>query len=153
MVGHSYRPRWTFRILLTVPRAPLDHTADTGLEATATSFSALVVELATGMFDLMARVDPCPRGTPVETIIAAATHEELVVDSLSELLYRSEIEGLHLCHFDIEEYGESSVRIRAAGVPTEDVTITGPAIKAVTYHQLEVSEADDGWHARVYFDV
>jgi SHS2 domain-containing protein len=33
------------------------------------------------------------------------------------------------------------------------VTIGGPAIKAVTYHQLAVERHDDGWRATVFFDV
>jgi SHS2 domain-containing protein len=38
-------------------------------------------------------------------------------------------------------------------VPTKDVELTGPPIKAVTYHQLQVAETDEGWSATVYFDV
>ena len=35
----------------------------------------------------------------------------------------------------------------------DDVKIGGPAIKAVTYHQLLVERTPDGWRAQVFFDV
>lgn len=136
-----------------MPRAALSHTADTGVEATASSLTGLIGELAAGMFELMAEVDPCPAEPRFTARVEASTNEDLVVDCLSQLLYMSEIEGMHFCRFEIEEAGESSVHVSVAGVPTADVELTGPSIKAVTYHQLEVSERDDGWYGRVYLDV
>jgi SHS2 domain-containing protein len=134
-------------------RNPLPHTADTGLEATADTFPHLIAELALGMFELMADIRDCPDDRSVDTTVEASSPEDLVVDVLSELLYLSETEGLHLCEFEVTVTGETSVWIEAAGIPTEDVEMTGPPIKVVTYHQLAVSETTDGWTATVYFDV
>jgi SHS2 domain-containing protein len=136
-----------------VVHSTLDHTADTGLEATADSLPLLIEELATGMFELMAELETCPGNSTVEATVEAASHEDLVVDTLSELLYLSETEGLHLCRFDVALTGDHVVRISATGVPTGDVELTGPPIKAVTYHQLDVSQTREGWSATVYFDV
>lgn len=136
-----------------MPRTPLEHTADTGLEATARSLEAVITELAAGMFELMASVDPCLKENEVVADVTAPSHEDLIVDSLSELLYLAETEDLHFCHFQVREKGELTLEIRAAGVPNSEVEPTGPSIKAVTYHQLEISEREDGWYARVYFDV
>jgi SHS2 domain-containing protein len=131
----------------------LSHTADTGIEATAPTLHALIEELALGMFGLMAPVDSCPAGTEVDTTITASTIEDLVVDALSDLLYLAETGDLHFCRFEVAGNGKTTVRIRASGVPLVDIDASGPPIKAVTYHQLEVSERDEGWYARVYFDV
>lgn len=136
-----------------MPHNTLSHTADTGIEATAPTRSVLIEELATGMFELMAAVDPCPAGTEVDVTVTASAVDDLVVDSLSELLYIAETEDLHLCRFEVTEAGDTTVRIRASGTPVTGIDATGPQIKAVTYHQLAVSEGDDGWYARVYFDV
>jgi SHS2 domain-containing protein len=136
-----------------MPYSTLEHTADTGLEANAASLPRLIEELSLGMFELMARVDPCPEAHRVETTIEASSSADLVVDALSELLYLSETEGLHLCRFEVTSTGDFAVEIQTTGVPTEDVELTGPPIKAVTYHQLRVSETDEGWSAIVYFDV
>jgi SHS2 domain-containing protein len=136
-----------------MPYTPLSHTADTGLEATAPDLGRLIVEMATGMFELMATVDPCPDEWQHFATIEARSNEDLVVDCLSELLYMSEIEDTHFCRFEVSESGESEVTVKMAGVPTSSIELTGPPIKAVTYHALEVTERDDGWYGRVYFDV
>lgn len=135
-----------------MPRSALDHTADTGIEANAPTLAALLEELAAGMFELMAPLEPCPAGSIVETTVAADSAEELVVDALSDLLYLAEIGDLHLCRFDVEVSG-LEVRIRAEGMAIAKVKATGPPIKAVTYHRLEATESEEGWYGRVYFDV
>lgn len=134
-------------------RTPLSHTADTGIEATASSLTGLIRELALGMFELMGVIEPCQDEIALGTIVTADTNEDLVVDCLSELLFLSETEDVHFCRFEVEESGESTVQIRMTGVPTAEVELTGPSVKAVTYHELEISERDDGWYGRVYFDV
>jgi SHS2 domain-containing protein len=75
------------------------------------------------------------------------------VDVLSELLCRSEVEDLFLCVFEVEATGPTSLRVGAGGVDTANVELTGPPIKAVTYHDITVTETDHGWFGRVYFDV
>lgn len=134
-------------------RTPLSHTADTGIEATASSLTGLIRELALGMFELMAVIEPCQDEIALGTIVTAGTNEDLVVDCLSELLFLSETEDVHFCRFEVEESGESTVQMRMAGVPTSGVELTGPPIKAVTYHDMEIAERDDGWYGRIYFDV
>lgn len=132
----------------------LDHTADTGIEAEANSLSHLVEELATAMFGLVALVNPEAARHWVEVTVSSPRLEDLVVDVLSELLYRSEVEGVTFGVFrtTIPTAGHSAT-VEAGGVPTEEVDATGPPIKAVTYHDLVVREQDDGWYGRVYLDV
>jgi SHS2 domain-containing protein len=136
-----------------VPHSTLEHTADTGLEASADSLPQLIEELALGMFELMAAIEGCPDDHTVEATVEATSTEDLVVDTLSELLYLSETEGVHFCRFEVAPGGKFAVEIQATGVATEDVELTGPPIKAVTYHQLQVAETEEGWSATVYFDV
>ncbi len=138
---------------LLVPYTVLSHTADTGIEATADSLSDLVHDLASGMFGLMAKLEPCPPARLIEASVEAASYEDLIVDVLSELLYRSEVEVLFLCAFDVEVTGPIGVHVRAGGVEAASVELTGPPIKAVTYHDVTVSRTDHGWYGRVYFDV
>ena len=136
-----------------LPYTVLSHTADTGIEATADSLSDLVDDLAAGMFGLMANPEPCEPGRLIEVTVEAASHEDLVVDVLSELLYHSEVEDLFLCDFKVEVTGPTSVHVRAGGVDAGSVELTGPPIKAVTYHDVSVRRTDHGWYGRVYFDV
>jgi SHS2 domain-containing protein len=85
--------------------------------------------------------------------VSAPTPEELVVDTLSQLLYLSEVEDVVFCDFEVSGSGPSTLRIKARSVPLRDVVIEGPAVKAVTYHDLEVGQSESGWKGRVFFDV
>ena len=67
----------------------LSHTADTGIEASAPTLSALISALATGMFRVMAAVDPCSSDRTVSVKVQANTVEDLVVNVLAEWLYRA----------------------------------------------------------------
>jgi len=131
----------------------LDHTADTGIEAKAESLAELTELLATGMFELMADMTDCSAAGSVALEVTAGSDEDLVHEALSDLLYESDVEGLLFCDFDVEVIGEQGLAIKAKGIPTEDAEVVGPPIKAVTYHDIEVAETEDGWHGRVYFDV
>jgi len=137
-----------------MPHRVLSHTADTGIEATADSIAALISELATGMFGLVA---PMERGAAerwIEVRVESPTVEDLAVDTLSALLYHSEVEDLLFCDFEVEkEPGALAVTVKAGGLSAGVVESVGPPIKAVTYHKLVVKERDDGWYGRMYFDV
>lgn len=135
-----------------MPHRVLPHTADTGIEATAETLSDLLVELLVAMFTLMADIDHLAPRRWIETTVEAGTVSDLVVDTLSEALYRSEVEDLMLCAFEVEaEAGQATVRL--GGVPMDETEPTGATIKAVTYHALAVEEGPDGWYGRIYFDV
>lgn len=131
----------------------LSHTADTGIEATAGGISGLLEELATGMFGLMAQVAPCPDDVAVEVEVDAASLEDLVVDVLSDLLYESEANDLLLCKFEATMLAPAHARVTAGGIDMSRLEITGPPIKAVTYHDVAVEQRGEDWWARVYFDV
>ena len=133
-----------------MPHTVLSHTADTGIDATAPTFAGLVAELATGMFGLMAA--PAEPTRTVETTIDSREPADLVIDSLSELLYLSEVEGLVFVAFDVAST-DGGLAITAHGLPSGDIDLVGPPIKAVTYHGLVVEPFAEEWHGRVYFDV
>lgn len=131
----------------------LSHTADTGIEATAGSLAGLIEEAMRAMFGLIAVLRPDAARTWVAFEVAAAAVDDLLIDTLSELLYRSEIEDLFFCDFRVRLADEGRATVEAGGIPVSEVEPEGPPIKAVTYHGLVVEERDGGWFARVYFDV
>ncbi len=137
-----------------MPYRVLDHTADTGIEANAESPETLIRELAKGMFGILSPVDPCNVDRWVEVKVEASSLEDLVVDTLSELLYESEVEDLLFCDFHVTmAKGGRALTLAAGGVPVHSVEPSGPPIKAVTYHGLVVEQRETGWYGRVYFDV
>lgn len=135
-----------------MPHRVLSHTADAGVEATAESLPALLEELLEAMFGLMADIDRLQAQRWIEATVESDTAPDLVVDALSEALYRSEVEDLMLCAFEVKT-GPGKARLRLGGVPVGETEATGAAIKAVTYHGLMAEERRDGWYGRVYFDV
>ncbi|HSJ83244.1 MAG TPA: archease [Acidimicrobiia bacterium] len=132
----------------------LSHTADTGIEATGHTLAELIEVLSQGMFELMARCDPSADRRRLTLRVDAPTIEDLVVDILSELLFRSETEDLLFCQFRVTlEPGVPAATVETAGIPVHEVEPTGPPIKAVTYHDLVVEQRESQWYGRVYFDV
>ena len=131
----------------------LDHTADTGISASAGSLAELVETMATAMFSLMATISPCPSDEMIEFEVIAKTAEDLVFECLSELLYLAETKDLVFCAFHAGALGERGISMTARGVPSDRVELTGPPIKAVTYHEMEVVESGEVWKGQVYFDV
>jgi SHS2 domain-containing protein len=138
----------------SMPYRVLSHTADTGIEATGASLGSLIEELATGMFSLVATIEPSAAERWTKVSVESPTPGDLVVDSLSELIYLSETEDLVFCAFRVElSPGALAVTLESGGIPVAAVVPTGPPIKAVTYHRLVVEEREEGWYGRVYFDV
>jgi SHS2 domain-containing protein len=132
----------------------LSHTADTGIEATGHTLAELIEVLSQGMFELMARSDVSSDRRWLTLRVDAPTIEDLVVDILSELLFRSETEDLLFCEFRVTlEPGVPAATVEAVGVPIHEGEPTGPPIKAVTYHDLVVEQQESQWYGRVYFDV
>ena len=80
--------------------------------------------------------------------------ERLMVDWLSELLYLHDVEGLLFREFKVEYVGDQGLRATASGEPfREGVHVIKTEVKAVTYHQIQVSQTEDGWRAQVILDL
>jgi SHS2 domain-containing protein len=127
----------------------IEHTADVGLRVWAPTLDELFSEAALAMVALMGTPTSTePRSEHLE--LEAADLEALFVDWLSEVLFL----------FEARELVPRDVRVRVSrepwrvaatieGVSAVDLEQTGPAVKAVTFHGLEVSETE----AKVYLDV
>jgi SHS2 domain-containing protein len=80
--------------------------------------------------------------------IEAPDADALFVDWLSEILFLFEARRFVPKRTDVTFEG---MRLRASidGITAESFEQSGPAVKAITYHGLELSETE----ARVYLDV
>ncbi len=81
--------------------------------------------------------------------VEAPDREALLVDWLSELLYRATSEYQAYVDFRIDEFSDRRLAARA-GVASAEAT---DDIKAVTHHELSIREGDRGWEATVVFDI
>src|SRR2546427_6944129 len=115
-----------------MPYRILDHTADVGIEATApdipTLFSEAVRACAAIILD-------APPGAPVATVPVAVEADDvaaLLAALLGEALWTFESTGRLPVAAELEV---SSTTAAGTLRVVENVTIGGPAIQAVTYHQ------------------
>lgn len=152
-----------------------EHTADLGMTVRADTLEELFRRAAAGMMALVRAddaddergrdaltdvggispdVDETPRDVEIRTIAIDPPKKDigtLLVRWLRELLYLQEVEGF--------VYGEADFeRLDASGLCATVTARTEPArqireLKGVTYHGLEVEREDDGWRARVIFDI
>lgn len=133
----------------------LEHTADTGVIAFGSTREELFENAAYGLFDLMYGLESLApeEGRTRRVTVEADGPEELLVAWLGELLFLSESEERAWCRFSIDRLVDDRLEARVAGAPFSEVELAGPPVKAITYHDLEVAETDEGWRARVVFDV
>ena len=132
----------------------LEHTADIGFrtygrtpaelfEAAAEALTSIVMERET----VASRIE-----RPLSA--AGADYESLLVNWLSEVLYFIDAERMAFHHFHVSEITPLHVAGSGFGEPYDAARHCGKIIvKAVTYHQLKVTQTSEGWTAEVYLDV
>lgn len=131
----------------------IDHSGDVGIEAWGKTVEELVENVTLGLFSLLAR-GPVETGVKRELSVSSESREDLLVDWLSEVITAASTFG--------EVYGSVETR------HSEPFELTGkiggaPAdsgrhelrfeVKAATYHGLVFECVEDGYHARIIFDL
>ena len=82
--------------------------------------------------------------------VAAEDAPELLVSWLNRLLLGQELDGALYTRFEIHEISPVGLRGVAYGYPGAPAHT---AIKAVTFHDLDIHRTADYWTATVTFDV
>jgi SHS2 domain-containing protein len=140
-----------------VPRARghevIEHTADVGLRVWAPSLDELFAEAAIGLVDVMGKASG-PAERTEHVTLEAPDVEALFVDWLSEVLFLFDARGFVARTTDVRiEPDTWRLEATIAGADASTFRQHGPAVKAVTYHGLEIAKAAEGYEARVYLDV
>jgi SHS2 domain-containing protein len=129
----------------------LEHPGDVKLRARGDSLEQLFANAARGMMSYLfgAQIaNARPQRTEVIEV-EAPDREGLLVDWLSELLYRATSEYQAYGEFRIRELSDRRLTATAGVIPAEAID----DIKAVTHHELSIRERDGGWEATVVFDI
>ena len=132
----------------------MDHTADLGILVRGSDLKNLFREAAHSLIHLMVRANPAKKIRTLKLSVAGADSADLMVRWLGEILYLLEGENRVVTHIGIDDISPCHL----------DVTLkTGPfdpntdeilrEIKAVTYHQIRVSEKNGRWEAQIIFDL
>ena len=139
---------------MTVRYEAFEHTADVGLHAYGPTLPELFLAAAEGMESLM--VSPEQVNATVERVVTAEGHDlvSLLISWLSELITLFDCEFLLFRRFEIEQFSETRLTVRASGEAYDSRRHDlSSAIKAVTWHEAEVSGEEGNYRARVIFDI
>jgi SHS2 domain-containing protein len=140
-----------------VPWAVVEHTADVGIEVRAATLEALFVDAAAGFCDAITEVARIGGGEERAFEVEAAGLDLLLVAWLEELLFRFETTSVLYAHGEasVDCKGDSwSLRARMRGERFDaERHPLKVQVKAITYHALEVARDEQGWRARVIFDI
>jgi len=126
----------------------IEHTADLGLHAWGPTIEDVFAEAAVGLVAVMGTGSGDDASEDVS--LEAPDRDALFVDWLSEVLYLFEARRLVPAAARVDITRDPwTLRARLEGTRAETFSQTGPGVKAVTYHALDVSDTD----ATVYLDV
>lgn len=136
------------------PYEVFEHTADVGLHAYGSTLGELFIHAAEGMESLM--VPPEQVRVQVSRDIAVDGHDSvsLLIAWLNELIFLFDTEYLIFREFNIDEFTETHLKGRASGEPYDAQRHDfSSAIKAVTWHEATVEQTENGYKARIIFDI
>ena len=129
----------------------LEHTADVGLRAWGDDLPD-VFETATHALADISGTWSSGIGDPAAIEVHATDVEAVLVDWLNEVLWLQVSRDAVLTEVHVDRVDDSGAAGRVSLAP-RDRELEGTAVKAVTYHQLEVARDQRGWMAQVFVDV
>lgn len=130
----------------------VEHTADIALRVRGRDLQDLLTNAALGLGTLLAdRTD-----TPAEAIqtrqveVKAFDPESLLVSWLSELIYWAEKDRFVCYRVEVQEVSPTHLKATCTGSCAPGLR---HHIKAVTYHNLQIIQTDQGLETTIVFDV
>jgi SHS2 domain-containing protein len=128
----------------------IEHTADLSIRVRGRSLEELFANAALGMAMLMADPNQVEPSLERQVELEEYDTETLLVAWLSELLWFNEETDAVFVRFEIEELTPTRLQATVWGGPASS---QWKQIKAVTFHDLEIIQTDDGHEVTVVFDV
>jgi SHS2 domain-containing protein len=134
-----------------------DHTGDVGIDIQAGSAGELFADAARAFAETVTDASAIRTDHEILVDLSSPEIDLLLVDWLSELLYRFDAEGFLSAAADVVIHREADrwrLHARVAGEAGASARLPiRVLVKAVTYHALRVEETADGWRARVILDI
>jgi SHS2 domain-containing protein len=129
----------------------IEHTADVGIRAQASTLAGLFVQMTLGLCDIAGTWRPGP-GDPHPLTIPPGDLEALLVDWLNEVLWVQDSLDRVITEVSLQEISVECIK-GSVSTAVRKEALQGTAVKAVTYHGLEVKQRGSAWQGRVYVDV
>ena len=132
----------------------IDHTADLGMRVVGENPKQLFMHAGMAMFDLISGLRKPEKGKSVAISVNGSDWADLMVNWLRELLYLWSGKEMLVQSIGIEIIKPFFLSANVfCGHFKPLVHDIRHDIKAVTYHQIEVSQTSKGWEAAIIFDV
>ncbi len=131
-----------------------DHTADLGLRAWAPTQVELVEPLTRGFYATIGDIAAGPGGGEQTLTIAGADPALRWRDYLARLLLLFECDGIVVVDPRVTRLDEGTLEVVARHAPFDEAAAEmAREVKAVTYHDLSLIEADGKWTFTVIVDI
>ncbi len=129
------------------------HTADCIIEAWGPDRASCLAEALCALVDEFAEVpDPAaPQVLPLGT--GPGTDESALVSLLEDVIYALDVFAVVPVRFHLTETEGGGVAGHMEVVPVDQVVVTGPVPKAVSFHELSMETHEGMWRCRVLVDV
>jgi SHS2 domain-containing protein len=130
------------------------HTADVAYRIQGDSLAEIYVNAAHALMATMTDRRGLRLKESRDIEVDAPDREALLVAWLNYLLYLYDVDGFLGRIFEILELSEERLQARARGEKFDPERHVGKtAVKAATYHHLEITPRNHGWQATVIFDL
>jgi SHS2 domain-containing protein len=137
-----------------MPFEIIPHTADWAMRVRAADHVQLFVEAARGMNAMTGLVLADSPRVEQSLSLSAADAESLLVAFLSELVYYAEHENLAFDLLDLRiDLGKDGTCQLSGTLSGAAILSMDKAIKAVTYHNLQIRKVEAGLEVEIVFDV
>ena len=127
----------------------VDHIADLAIRVWGKDIKSILTRAAEGLYAVMRVKYDSTSNNEREFILEKNNQENLLVDFLNELLYLAENDYIYLDSIQFLEKSDAIV----ATAKTHKIQTIEREIKAVTYHELEIIECEQGLETTITLDI
>jgi len=135
--------------MVSIGYEEIDHTADLALRVWGDDFKWILIHAAQGMYALMGVTHDLASPATISFMIEDVEKETMLVDFLGELLYLCEDKQKAFDEFAFEDQ-HGRIEVKASGY---GISAVNRDIKAVTFHNLKITQTDSGLETTITFDV
>jgi len=119
----------------------------------AKSLEKLYSNSALALFDILLGVDNIKQCMEKELLIGGVDRDDLLIRFLNELIYLLSVEKIAFSDFKITKLQDRELSCIAKGERLNSLEGIKNEIKAATYCDFKIEEDEDGYKARIIFDV
>jgi SHS2 domain-containing protein len=132
----------------------IDISGDVGIKAYGRSAAEAYANAGTGMYSLITDISGVDELETVSFEVCGDSPEGLLVAYLNELIFRFDAYGFIGRRVETREIAGRSIRVIVHGEEFDtDRHERRLLIKAATYHNIKVAQADGVWEVEVVFDI